>query len=81
MEVYGTLSLFDNIFRIAKNADDKRLALQQKYVYVLHKKKNIDIQEVKDKLYNEALNYIQDENYTNITQLLQDYIEYYHQNI
>jgi hypothetical protein len=76
MEVYGVLGLFDNMVRLGKTVDDKRLALQQKYIYILYKKQDINVQEVRDKLYNQTLEYIQDNNYINIHQLFEEYLEY-----
>jgi hypothetical protein len=76
MEVYGVLGLFDNMVRLGKTVDDKRLALQQKYIYILYKKQDINVQEVRDKLYNQTLEYIQDNNYINIHQLFEEYIDY-----
>jgi hypothetical protein len=81
MEVYGILGLLENAFNLSKNQDDKRLTLQQKFVYVLHKKQDITIQSVKDKLYNQALQYLNDINYHSIRQVLEDYIGYYQNNI
>ena len=76
MEVYGVLGLFDNMVRLGKTVDDKRLALQQKYIYILYKKQDINVQEVKDKLYIQTLEYLQDNNYLNIHQLFEEYIDY-----
>jgi hypothetical protein len=76
MEVYSVLGLFDNMVRLGKTVDDKRLALQQKYIYILYKKQDINVQEVRDKLYNQTLEYIQDNNYINIHQLFEEYIDY-----
>jgi hypothetical protein len=76
MEVYGVLGLFDNMVRLGKTIDDKRLALQQKYIYILYKKQDINVQEVRDKIYNETLAYMQDNNYINIHQLFEEYVEY-----
>jgi hypothetical protein len=76
MEVYSTLGLFENMFRLAKTPEDKRLALQQKYIYILYKKQDINVQEVRDKLYNQTLEFLQNNNYSNIHQLFEEYIEY-----
>jgi len=76
MEVYGVLGLFDNMVRLGKTVDDKRLALQQKYIYILYKKQDINLQEVRDKLYNQTLEYLQDNNYINIHQLFEEYVDY-----
>ena len=80
MEVYGILGLLENIFKLSKTNDDKRLALQQKFVYVLHKKQDITFQDSKIKLYNQALQYLNDINYHSIRQVLEEYIDYYQNN-
>lgn len=80
MEVYGILSLLENIFVLSKSQDDKRLALQQKFAYILSKKQNITLASVKDKLYNQALMYYNQENYHSIRQVLEEYINYYENN-
>jgi hypothetical protein len=80
MEVYGILGLLENIFVLSKSQDDKRLALQQKFAYILSKKQNITLASVKDKLYNQALMYYNQENYHSIRQVLEEYINYYENN-
>lgn len=80
MEVYGILGLLENIFNLSKTQDDKRLALQQKFVYILHKKQDIILDRVKHKLYDQALQYLNDINYHSIRQLLEEYINYYEAN-
>ncbi len=77
MEVYSTLGLFENMFRLARTLEDKRLMLQQKYIYILYKKQDINIFEVKNKLYNQTLEYLQDDSYHNIRQLFEEYVDYY----
>jgi hypothetical protein len=80
MEVYGILNLLENIFKLSKSEDDKRLALQQKFAYILHKKQDITVNTVRAKLYSQALQYLNDINYHSIKQLLEDYINYYENN-
>ena len=77
MEIYGVLGNLENNFINSKSQDDKRFTLQQKFVYVLHKKQDIKIQSAKDRLYNQAIQYLNDINYHSIKQVLEDYIEYY----
>jgi hypothetical protein len=77
MEVYSTLGLFENMIRIARTSEDKRLALQQKYIYILYKKQDITIFDVKNKLYTQTLEYLQDNNYQNIRQLFEEYVNYF----
>lgn len=80
MEIYGVLGNLENNFINSKSQDDKRFTLQQKFVYVLYKKQDI-IQSAKDRLYNQAIQYLNDINYHSIKQVLEDYIEYYQNNM
>ena len=81
MEVYGILGLLENIFKLSKTPDDKRLALQQKFVYVLYKKESITFQDTKIKLYNQALQYLNEANYHSIRQVLEEYVNYHENNV
>lgn len=80
MEIYGVLGNLENNFINSKSQDDKRFTLQQKFVYVLHKKDYL-MQSVKERLYNQAIQYLNDINYHSIKQVLEDYIEYYQNNM
>jgi len=54
MEIYKTLDILENVFLNAKNHYDKILALQQRFIYALHKREFIEYH-IKYKLYLEAL--------------------------
>ena len=76
MEVSKTLDILQNTFINSKTLHDKNLALQQKFVYVLHKREYIEYH-VKYKLYLEALVYITQSSYIESHIQLKNYVNYF----
>jgi hypothetical protein len=76
MEVYGILSLFDNMFRLSKNDNDRLLVLQQKFVYLIHKKEFLNSTPVRNKLYQQAVDILNNGNYQNIHHVIQPFVDY-----
>lgn len=77
MEIYGIFSLFDNMFRLSKNDNDRLLVLQQKFVYVMHKKDFLTSVSVRNKIYQQALDILNEPNYHNIHHVVQPFIDYF----
>ncbi len=75
MEVYGILGLLENIIRLSKNDYDKQLAIQQKFIYALHKKDAI-MRSVRHKLYLQAKDFLNDIFDQDIYNKLVEYITY-----
>lgn len=80
MDVHNTLTILENTFHNSMNNRDKILALQQKFVYALHKKDFIEYT-VKYKLYMEALDILCKNIYPEIHDNLKNYINEFVKNI
>jgi len=76
MEVYGILSLFDNMFNLSKNDNDRLLILQHKFVYLMCKKDFLNSITVKNKLYQQAIDILNNGNYHNIHHVVQPFVEF-----
>ena len=76
MEVSKTLDILQNTFISSVNIHEKNLALQQKFVYVLHKTEFIEYP-IKYQLYLEALVYLTQDLYSDSQKQLKNYINYF----
>jgi hypothetical protein len=76
MDIYQTLDILQTTFINSKTLHDKNLALQQKFVYILHKREYLEYH-VKYKLYLEALVYITQSSYMESHIQLKNYINYF----
>jgi hypothetical protein len=77
MEVYGILSLFDNMYQLSKTDNDKLLVLQHKFVYLMYKKDFLTSVTVRNKVYQQALDILNNGNYQNIHHVVQPFVDYY----
>ena len=75
MEVYGILGLLENIIVLSKNVYDKKLAIQQKFIYALHKR-DVIMRSVRHKLYLQAKDILNDNFDQDIYNKLVEYITY-----
>ena len=75
MEVYSVLGLLENIILLSKSDYDKQLAIQQKFVYALHKKDEI-LRNVRHKLYLQAKDILNENLHQDIHDKLSEYITY-----
>ncbi len=76
MEVHKTLDILESIFFNSTNTQDKLLALQQKFIFVLYKKEYIDYH-IKYKLYLEALLISKESTFKDIHKIVHEYILYF----
>ena len=76
MEVSKTLDVLQNTFINSKTLQDKNLALQQKFVYVLHKREYLEYY-IKYQLYLEALLYLTQNSYSESHIQLKNYVNYF----
>jgi hypothetical protein len=76
MEVSNTLDILQNTFISSVNIHEKNLALQQKFVYVLHKRYSIEYH-IKYHLYLEALVYLTQDLYSDSHTQLKNYVNYF----
>ncbi len=80
MDVYHTLLVLEKTFINSTNDRDKILALQQKFIYVLHKKDFLE-HSTKYKLYMEALDILCKNIYPEIHDNVKNYINEFSKNI
>lgn len=76
MEVLKTLNVLQNTFTDSKEIYTKNLALQQKFIFILHKKEYIDYS-IKYKLYLEALSLLNQSLYKDSHKHLKEYVNYF----
>jgi hypothetical protein len=76
MEISNTLDILQNTFINSATLHDKNLALQQKFIYVLHKREFIEYH-IKYQLYLEALIYMTQALYSDSHKQLKNYVNYF----
>ena len=76
MEVQKTLDILHNTFINSEDNHHKNLALQQKFIYILHKREYIEYH-IKYKLYLEALILLNQSLYKDSFNYLKDYVNYF----
>jgi hypothetical protein len=75
MDVYKVLGLLENIFLVSESKYDKEIAIQQKFVYAFHKKDFIS-RPIRHKLYLQAKDILNKNDYVDIQNNLQEYVIY-----
>jgi hypothetical protein len=76
MEILQILDVLQITFMNSKEIYTKNLALQQKFIFILHKKEYIDYS-IKYKIYLEALSLLNQPTYKDSHKYLKDYINYF----
>ena len=75
MDVYKILGLLENIILLSESKYDKELAIQQKFVYAFYKKDFI-LRPIRHKLYLQAKDILNSNEYVDIHNNVQDYVNY-----